>query len=160
MGFSLHFMPVERDRLVEPDRAGLAAYLDAAGLAVREDGSGLYRRSDGEALAFDGSWSDLTLDPLDQDGPVTGSLGHATLTAAECAFIFGLCRAGRLMIINAQGSPMYIGIDGIHDPGVFPHAEDAVLIDSPEELSAALRDGFTGFLEYRARVLRSYGDRA
>ncbi|MFK4789430.1 hypothetical protein [Microbacterium sp. ZW T5_56] len=160
MGFSLHFMPVERDRLVEPDRAGLAAFLDTAGLAVHADGSGLYRTSDESALSFDGSWTDLTLDPLDQDEPVTGSLAHATLTADECSFVFGLCRAGRLMIINAQGSPMYVGIVGVHDPAVFPDAEDAVLIDSAEELASALGRGFADFQEYRDRVLRSSEDNA
>ncbi|WP_433676818.1 hypothetical protein [Microbacterium gorillae] len=159
MGFSLHFMVIDRDQIIDADRAGLIAFLDASRLRIDRRWSQLSNVDTDEPLSFDGSPSDFSLDPLDQADPVTGYLSHATCSPAECAFIFDLCRAGRMMIVNAQGSPMYIGITGIHNLEAFPDPEDTAFVGSGDELFEVLSLGYAGFQEYRARVLRSYEDR-
>lgn len=152
MGFSLSFYPIDGGDLGDADRDGLAAFLDARGLSVHSDGSGLFS-ADGAALSFDGARSDLALDVLDQPEPVTGTLPHATLSSSECTFVFDLCTAGRLMIVNPQGDPTYLGIAGIHDGDDFPDPDDAVVVGSAAELALALEGGFERFQDYLQRVL-------
>ncbi|MBZ4487828.1 hypothetical protein LQ938_12945 [Microbacterium sp. cx-55] len=152
MGFSLSFYPIDGDDLRADDRAQIMAFLDARGLTVDPETHGLYRVTDGVALAFDGAWTDLELDPLDQPEPLTGSLPHATLTEAECTFVFELCAAGGLMIVNPQGQPMYLGIRGVHTPEMFPDPDDAVWIDSPAALASTLGGSFGDFQDYLGRV--------
>lgn len=152
MGYSLSFYPIDGDDLRADDRAQITAFLESRGLAVDPDTHGLYRVADGVALSFDGAWTDLELDPLDQSEPLTGSLSHATLTEAECAFVFALCAAGGLMIVNPQGEPMYLGIRGVHTAEMFPDPDDAVLIGSPAELASVLEGSFGEFREYLGRI--------
>ena len=156
MGFSLGFYPIQGSDLGDADREQLRDGLAGRGLGVHSDASGLFQVANGESLAFDGAWSDLTLDPLDQAEPVTGSLSHATLSEAECTFVFEMCTAGKLMIVNLQGDPMYLGITGIHTAEMFPDPADSVWIDSPAALASALGASFGDFQSFRSRVLESY----
>lgn len=156
MGFSLGFYPIQGSDLADADREQLREFLKSRGLGVHPDSSGLFQVENGEPLAFDGAWSDLTLDPLDQPEPVTGSLSHATLTEAECTFVFEMCTAGKLMIVNLQGDPMYLGILGIHTAEMFPDPADAVRIDSPAGLASALGESFGDFQSFCSRVIESY----
>ncbi|WFR71090.1 hypothetical protein P9209_17170 [Prescottella defluvii] len=107
-------------------------------------------------LAFDGAWSDLYIDPLDQDDPLSGGIDHAPLTLVECEFIYGLCVAGRLMVVNPQGDPMYVVPARTHEDAALPDPEGTVRVDSPEELASALGSGFGEFRAYRRRVMSSY----
>lgn len=70
----------------------------------------------------------------------------------ERAFVFDLCTAGRLMIVNPQGDPMYLGIADIHDSDNFPDADDAVMVGSASELALALDGGFGRFQDFLQRV--------
>lgn len=153
MGFSLGFYPIEGDAMGDADRAALAAFLAERGLRINPETDGLVHLEDGERLRFDGSWTDLRLDALDHDEPVTAALSHATLAPEELEFVFALCSAGRLMIVNMQGGPMYLGLDGIHTRGMFPDPDDAVLIRDAKELATALGGSFDHFSDFRARVL-------
>ena len=74
MGFSLGFYPIRGSDLGDADREQLREFLAGRGLGVHSDSSGLFHVANGESLAFDGAWSDLILDPLNQAEPVTGSL--------------------------------------------------------------------------------------
>lgn len=156
MGFSLGFYPIQGSDLGDADREQLREFLANRGLGVHPDSSGLFHVANGEALAFDGAWSDLALDPLDQPEPVTGSLRHATLSEAECTFVVEMCTAGKLMIVNLQGDPMYLGITGIHTTEMFPDPADSVWIESPAALASALGASFGDFQSFRSRVLESY----
>ncbi|GAB2641356.1 hypothetical protein ABI214_00550 [Prescottella soli] len=153
MGFSLGFYRIDGGELVDPDREGIAEFLRVRGLRVEHRS---LVDDDGAVLAFDGAWSDLYLDPLDQDGPLSGGIDHATLTAAECEFIYGLCVAGRLMVVNPQGDPMYVVPARNHGDEALPDPEGTTWVDSPEELASALGAGFGEFQEYRCRVMSSY----
>lgn len=157
MGFSLSFFPIENGDLGDADRDGLAAFLAAQGLRVDPNGNGLLF-ANGEPLSFDGSWSDLTLDPLDQPEPVTGALSHATLTESECAFVFDLCAAGKLMIVNPQGNPTYIALADVHSREASPDPDDSVWVRSATELALALEGGFGRFQDYLQRVRSGSSD--
>lgn len=153
VGFSLHFLTLGDDDVVDADRVGLAAFLAAQDLHVRgEAGDSAIFDSSGRPLAFDGFQSDLHLDPLDQPDPVTGGIDHATLTACECAFIYGLCSAGRMMIVNPQGDPTYLVVGRTHSEGDVPDPDDSVWVDSPEALARSLGAGFGEFRDFLRRV--------
>mgnify|MGYP000862471048 FL=1 len=153
MGFGLMFMRVSDPEVVDADRVGLAEFLAAEGLSSSAETGELVRVSDGEALTFDGEWTDLHLDSLTQAEPVSGGIDHATLTEEEVTFIFGLCSAGKLMIINPQGEPMYIVPAGTHDRGDLPDPEATVWAHTPEELAHALGSSFGDFATFRDRAL-------
>ncbi len=153
MGFSLGFHRIDGNELVDADREGIAEFLHSRGLRM-EDRSIV--DADGSVLAFDGAWSDLHLDPLDQDGPLGGGIDHATLTPAECEFIYGLCVAGRLMVVNPQGDPMYVVPGRTHQAAALPDPDETVWVDSPDELAIALGAGFGEFRNYLRRVMDSY----
>ena len=154
MGFSLSFFRVGDDRILDADREGLAKFLKTHGLHIRrvQDTGALFDTAE-NPLAFDGSWSDLRLDPLDQAAPVTASIGHATLSDAECAFIYELCVAGRMLIVNHQGGPLYVVPAGNHRAAAVPDAKDTAWVGSPQELAAALGGLFTSFQEFRRAAI-------
>jgi hypothetical protein len=80
MGFGLMFVRLKDPEMLDADRVGLAEFLASQGLTSSDETGELVRISDGEALAFDGRWTDLHLDSLTQEEPVTGGIDHATLT--------------------------------------------------------------------------------
>lgn len=153
MGFSLHFLNIGQGDVVDADRVRIAEFLAANDLHVEgETGDSAIVDSSGQPLAFDGSQSDLRIDPLDQQDPVTGEIDHATLTASECAFIYGLCDAGRMMVVNPQGDPMYIVVGHTNSEDDVPDPDDTVWVNSPEELSNALGAGFGEFRDFLHKV--------
>lgn len=156
MGFSLTFMRIGPDAILDADRAGLADWLASRGLEVAPSTDSTHHlRGPAGLLTFDGSWTDLHLDPLDQEAPVTGGLWHATLTAEECAFIFDLCVAGRMLIMNPQGLPFLLVPRGNHDTVDLPAsiaAAEIAWIDSAADLAEALSGGFERFVQFRDQV--------
>ena len=159
MGFSLHFFNLGDGDIVDADRAGIEEFLTARDLHVEgEAGNSAIVDSSGQRLAFDGFWSDLHIDPLDQEDAVSGGIDHATLTASECAFIYGLCSAGRMMIVNPQGDPLYIVVGRTHSEDDVPEPDDTVWVESPEELANALGSGLGEFREFLQRVQATQDD--
>lgn len=151
------FVRVRNGDLVDADRAGLADFLTREGLIPPDDSGELRRSSDGEALAFDGHWTDLELDGLSQEEPVTGRISHATLSPDEVSFIFGLCVAGKMMVVNPQGSPLYIVPAETHVREELPDPEDTVWVATPAELAHALGSSFGDFSTFRDRVIGQPG---
>jgi len=151
------FMRVRNDDLVDADRVGLADFLVREGLVLPDESGELSRRSDGGALAFDGRRTDLQLDGLSQQEPVTGRIDHAELGPEEVEFIFGLCVAGKMMVINPQGSPMYIVPAETHAPEELPDPDGTVWVGTPAELAETLGGTFGGFSSFRARVVGHSG---
>ena len=107
MGFSLYFMRMKNDQQLDVDRDAIVSFLGQRGLQVSPL-SGHLVDGAGQALKFDGGYTDLTLDQLDQGEPLTGCIHHATLSAAECTFIYDLCAAANFLIVNPQGDPSYL----------------------------------------------------
>lgn len=147
------FARLKDPEMLDVDRVGLAGFLASQGLTSSDETGELVRISDGEALAFDGRWTDLHLDSLTQEEPVTGGIDHATLTQDELSFIFHLCVAGKMLVINTQGAPLYIVPADTHDREDLPDPDDAVWVNTPEELAHALGASFTDFTDFRDRVL-------
>ncbi|WZH36737.1 MAG: hypothetical protein PIR02_18625 [Microbacterium enclense] len=153
MGFSIMFMRLGGSEILDADRAGLAAFLASEGL-VSSGGSGeLLRVSDGAPLAFDGYWTDLHLDDVSQEEPVSGGIDHATLSPDEVSFIFHLCVAGKMLVINPQGDPLYIVPDGTHERDDVPDPDDVAWVQTPEEFAHALGVSFGAFASFRDRVV-------
>jgi hypothetical protein len=157
MGFSLDFMRLGPDEVRDADREGLARWLDSRGLEIGPSNDAIHhlRGSDGP-LTFDGHETDLHLSPLDQDGPVTGGIWHARLSPDECSFVYDLCVAGRMLILNPQGSPLLVIPRGSHAAADLPpsfEASEIAWIDSAGEMAEALSGGFERFLEFRERVI-------
>lgn len=158
MGFDLFFYGMDGgESAAEIDRDGLSAFLRSAGYRVNDvgelvDGNGL-------PIQFDGRRSALSLDPLDSPEPIEGVLHQATLTAAECGFVFGMCVASRLVIVNPQGPPMVLVPQRSHSreeariQGWPSDPEDVVWVDNAAELRQALEGDFERFLDYRRLVL-------
>ncbi|ATI36360.1 hypothetical protein CPI83_29610 (plasmid) [Rhodococcus sp. H-CA8f] len=157
MGFSLYFMRIENDKGLDADRDAVVAFLDQRELRVHP--SGQLVDSQDQALKFDGVYTELTLDPLDQSEPLTGCIHHATLSTAECAFIYDLCAAAGFLIVSPEGNPTYLVPNRNHDPGDVSVLEGVVWIDSAEELQQALFGGFEAFRRFVQQV-RSVGGRA
>lgn len=156
MGFSLLFMRLVDMEPVDVDRVGLQRFLDERGLRVRPNpagSSGDLVHAVGSTLSFDGQPTDLHLDLLDQPGPVTGGIFHATLTKSELEFIYALCAAGHMMIINPQGPPFYLLLTHIHAATEAPDPEHTTWVGSAEQLGAALGTGYSSFQDYRDHVL-------
>ena len=154
MGFSLIFMRIAEGDGVDADRAGLAAFLTERGLHIGGPGGGIVDQA-GNDLSFDGSWSDLRVDPLDIAGHVTGSIDHATLSPAESSFIFDLCLAGGFLVVNPQADPMLAVPRRNHLPEDLPEVPDdsVAWVDSPAELVTALSGGFDAFQTFKTAVL-------
>ena len=72
------------------------------------------------------------------------------LSEAECTFVFEMCTAGKLMIVNLQGGPMYLGI---HTAEMFPDPADSVWIHSAAALASALGASFGDSQSFCSRVL-------
>ncbi|AGT95266.1 hypothetical protein EEB12_17030 [Rhodococcus sp. WS1] len=153
MGFSLHFMRMTKDVQLDVDRAAVAAFLDQHGLRVVESpyGGEIVDRDD-RALTIDGAFSDLHLDSLEQSDPLSGGIFHATLSPAECAFVYDLCAAAGFLIVNPQGDPTFLVPQRNHEPDDVSELEDVVWVESAEELARALTGGFQAFREFRDRV--------
>ena len=98
-------------------RAAVAAFLDQHGLRVVESpyGGEIVDRDD-RALTIDGAFSDLHLDSLEQSDPLSGGIFHATLSPAECAFVYDLCSAAGFLIVNPQGDPTFLVPQRNHEP--------------------------------------------
>lgn len=160
MGFSLIFVRVQGDEQRDADRDAVAAFLGARGLRSAEsDGRGsLLVDAGGRALSFDGYWTDLHLDPLDQEEPLSGGIDHASLSDEETTFIYELCVAAGFLIANPQGNPTYLVPGANHAPEDVPDPEDVDWVNSSAELRRALAGGFDDFSEWRDRVVAQYAD--
>ncbi|MFI6430294.1 hypothetical protein [Rhodococcus oryzae] len=160
MGFALIFVRVQGDEQRDADRDAVAAFLEARGLrAMDSDGQGsLLVDADGQALSFDGHWTDLYLDPLDQEEPLSGGIDHASLSDEETTFIYELCMAAGFLIANPQGNPTYVVPGATHAPGDVPDPEDMVWVNSAAELRQALAGNFDDFRDWRDRVVAQYAD--
>ena len=156
MGFGLYFMRLASQDVVHPDLHRLAAWLEYRGLHVAPSNDSTHHLAgpDGQ-LSFDGHWTDLHLDPLDQEEPVTGGIWHATLSRAECEFIYALCLVGRMLIVNPQGPPTYIVPERNHRRADLPSSgdDDIAWVNNADELAQALTGNFAAFLEYRNQVV-------
>lgn len=145
--------------IVDADREGLAAWLARRQLTIGEGRmkGGLLFTPDGAQLRLDGSPSDLTLDPLDQDASVTAAIGHARLGPEECELMVELCDAWRFLIMNGQGSPAFLIVGDHHRPeDIFEGMlEYTVHVRDARELQADLSGEHERFLEYRDQVLRT-----
>lgn len=153
MGFSLYFMNLTHDAVVDADRAGIADFLERHAVAS-SSGDGSYAISP-MTLSFDGSSSDLHLEALDQEGPVSGGIWHATLSAQECDFIFELCLAGKMVIVNPQGSPQFLVPGPARDPASLPEVDGPdliVTVSSGDDIRRHLSGDVEQFEKYRDRV--------
>lgn len=121
MGFSLHFMRVTKDVQLDVDRAAVAAFLDQHGLRVVESpyGGEIVDRDD-RALTIDGAFSDLHLDSLEQSDPLSGGIFHATLSPAECAFVYDLCAAAGFRSSTLRVTRRFSFPSAITSPTTFP----------------------------------------
>ncbi len=158
MGFSLIFMGLDGDRARDADRDGLRRFLNERGLRA-PDGPQADQLVDaaGDALAFDGDWSDLHIDPLDHPKPLSGGVWHAGLSAQECDFVYDLCVAAGWLIVNPQGEPDMIVPGGTHTAEQLSPltdvGESVAFVGSGAELRLILTRGFRAFLAYRDQVL-------
>lgn len=157
MGFSLMFMRVDRTGVVDADRDGVRAFLETRRLTL-VPGDDVAQFADAEGpLSFDGHTTDLHLDSLESEEPLTGGIWHASMSAEELEFIYELCVAGRMLIVNPQGAPLFLVPAGNLQSGQFPDGvaedEEVVWINSAAELSDALSGGASRFFEYRNRVI-------
>ena len=154
MGFSLMFMRTDRDAQADGDREALRAFLDSRGLQVKAGPyGGEIVDTDDKALTFDGHFTDLSLDPLDKDEPISGGIDHATLSDQECAFIYDLCIAAGFLIVNPQGEPLFIVPGGNHTADQVPDGGEVAWVTSPAELVEALSGNFQRFLDFKRQVI-------
>jgi hypothetical protein len=158
MGFSLIFVRVQGDEQRDADRDAVAAFLESRGLrAADSDGQGsLLVDADGQALAFDGHRTDLHLDPLDQEEPLSGGIDHASMSDEETTFIYELCVAAGFLIANPQGNPTYLVPAANHAPEDVPDPEDMGWVNSAAELRQALAGNFDDFRKWRNRAVAQY----
>ena len=154
MGFSLLFIRIKNSDIADADRPGIKQFLTQQGLQILPQGNscGLVDHN-GDSLTFNGDFTDLHVDPLDQSEPVTGGIDHTTLSKEECQFIYALCVAGGLMIINPQGTPMYLVPHRNHAPEDVPNLDDAAWVNNADELRAALSEGFHAFKIFKHKTL-------
>ncbi|WP_242484875.1 hypothetical protein [Rhodococcus sp. MS16] len=90
---------------------------------------------------------------------MSGGIFHASLSAAECAFIYELCVAAGFMIVNPSGDPTFLVPQRNHAPEDLPELDDAAWVESPAELLQALTGSFDEFRAYRNKVLSQYPGR-
>lgn len=148
------FLRLKNEHQADADRVGLKQFLDGQGLRVCHDGYfGTLVDAEDRGLAFDGSFSDLHLDPLDQPDPVSGGILHATLSLDECRFIFALCLAGQLLVVNPQEDPIFVVVAHNHHVEDLPDDCVTAWADNAEELASALDGSFRRFLDYRNHML-------
>lgn len=159
MGFALLFMRVDAGTKVDADRTAIAEFLERRGLRVVAGAyGGEIVTADGRPLSFDGDYCDVFLDPLDQVQPVSGGIHHATLSDAECEFIYELCVAAGFMIGNPQGAPAFVVPDGNHSREALEGHDDVLTVRSGAELAAALSENFEDFTTYRNQLLSADDD--
>lgn len=155
MGFSLYFMNLTHAEVIDADRAGLALFLERHAAVSSEASGDASHAIAPHSLSFDGSSSDLHLDPLDQEGPVSGGIWHATLSAQECDFIFELCIAGKMVIVNPQGSPNLLVPGPARDANSLPTFAGpaaVVAVGSGDDIRRQLTGDFEGFERFRNEV--------
>ncbi|KAB1655375.1 hypothetical protein F8O01_12180 [Pseudoclavibacter chungangensis] len=156
MGFSVMFMRLECDTLIDPDREGIATFLRERGLEVAPSADGTHHLTGPDGLLeFDGRWTDLHLSPLDTEGRITGGIWHATLSDEECRFVHDLCVAGKMLVVNPQGRPSYVVPGGNHRPEQIPDDGEGEVawVDGPDELRSALCGQFASFVRFRDQVV-------
>lgn len=159
MGFSLIFMRIEQDEQIDADRVAVAAFLERRGMKlVAGPYGGEVFDFDGRPLSFDDRFSDLYLDPLDHRDPLSGGIFHASLTGAECEFIYELCAAAGFLIANPSGGPMFVVPQRNHAPEDLPELDDVVWVDSASELLQSFTGSFEEFRAYRSTVFSQYPD--
>lgn len=163
MGFSMIFMRFEGKVDVGADRDGLKAFLRQRDLEIELSAYELHHlRGPHGALEFDGHRSDLHLSDLNQEEPVSGGIWHASLSRQECAFIFDLCVAGRMLAVNPQGDPTIVVPIGSHGPedlaGLGVDPESIAWVANAEEFEEALTGSYQHFANYRDHVIREAGN--
>jgi hypothetical protein len=167
VGFSMSFLRIHNEQVVDGDREQARRFLDERGLRLDtlHESSAHLMDADGTELSFDGYWTDLHLDPLDSSGTFGGGIWHATLTREECQFVFDLCVACGLLMCNHQGgtreSPMFVvpwRTHRVEDVAELDSQGSYRLVDTADELRAALSGGFERFVAYRNRVLGADAD--
>ena len=149
----MSFMRIRDGRHVEGDREGARRFLDKRGLVLESgyETSAHVLVAGGQRLSFDGSWTDLHLDQLEGSAPFSGGIWHATLSEAECQFIFDLCVAAGFLVCNHQGDPYFVVPARNHRSADLEAAMDQqrpVFVDTARELQDALVGGFHQFVEY------------
>lgn len=154
----MSFMRLLNGEPVDCDREGMRRFLDERGLVTDSEHETSAHLLDhaGNRLAFDGSWTDLHIDPLNRPGPIGGGIWHATLSDEECQFIFDLCVAAGFLVCNHQGDPYFVVPRRNHELGDLEAAMDnprPVFAGTASELRDALSAGFADFIEYRNRVI-------
>lgn len=157
MGFSLSFMRIQNNDLVDANRAQVADFLVARGVHIVASGnSGEFFDTADRPLCFNGHYSDIFLDPLNSKEPLSGGIFHATLAEEELEFIFELCTAAGFMIINPQGAPMSVVPNNNHAVGDVPEPNDTAWVQNATELAQALNGSFADFTDYKRNVLTEY----
>lgn len=160
MGFSLLFIRIKNSEIVDVDRAGLIRFLEKNGLDVdAQVESGSLVDHNKKALAFNGYSSDLHLAPLAQVKPITGGIYHAALCKDECIFIYDLCVAGKMLIVNPQANPLYLIPADNHQQKDIPDLNNAVWVNSAEEMLHELSRNFSDFQVYKEKVMRQYSEK-
>ena len=101
--------------------------------------------------------TDLYID-ADSEEPLSGGIGHATLSKEECGFIFDLCTAVGWLVINPQGNPITVIPNRNHtiedlDDSLRENKTEIAWIGNAEELQLVLSEGFSEFLRYKAKVI-------
>lgn len=145
------FMGVDGDTATDADRDGLARFLAERGVHLSPDGDGhgIPIAADGRVLFLDGGPTDMHFSGLDHAEPLTGSIWHAHLGPAECAFVYDMCIAARWIVCNAQGGPTYLIPGQNHTPAQLrgiDAVDEIAWVDSAEELREALSGGFEDFV--------------
>jgi len=158
MGFSLNFMAIDGDDVIDADRERLRSFLDERGLTCEPDQEGdigTLLDHAGRPLALDGSVTDLHITPLDHEGEVTGGIWHATLGPEELEFIFDLCIAAGWLVINPQESPNVVVPRRNHSPERLTNEwfDPTAWVDDASELGEALSGSHEGFLNFKRRAL-------
>lgn len=146
MGFSLFLSKIESGQVeVTIDRQKLAAFLKRKQLMISP--SGQVTEESGQALAFEGQPCDLYMEPLNSSKPLSARLYHANLSDDECAFLFELCVEVGWLLVNPQGTPLYLVPNHNHIEADLPDCdeEDLVFIDNAKDMQRALSGGYGGF---------------
>ena len=116
-------------------------------------------RHGGEPSRVRRDWTDLHVDPLDKPGTLGGGIWHATLSVAEVEFVFDLCVATNLLVVNHQGggdSPMFLVPRRNHEATELEAlVTDAsyLFVESADDLRDALLGDLDRFIEFRDRVV-------
>jgi len=149
------FIRIKDGQQADANRDNLREFLASRGLHIAGGNSDSILDADNKPLTFDGYWTDLTLDPLDQQDLVSGGISHATLSHEECEFIYNLCVAGGFLVINPQGGPTTIVINHNHREEDLFDLDDTLWADSVDEFAQIVGAPFLDFQNWRDRVMQS-----